>query len=136
MAELKPCPFCGGRPHFEDYGKYGGWSVRHTCKGGKGDDQRLWINACGLDSLGAAVKVWNRRADAAQGTNALTNEDRIHSARGRELAQILYSIDGVDYCKELPECGKLLFEEDGIPEERCISCIENWLKKPVKEDNK
>lgn len=66
----------------------------------------------------------------------MTNEDRIHSARGRELAQILYSIDGVAYCKELPECWRMLEEPGGIPEERCIGCLEEWLKKPVKEDNK
>lgn len=65
-----------------------------------------------------------------------TNEDRIHSARGRELAQILYSIDGADYCQNYLECGKLLDEEGGIPEDRCISCIENWLNKPLEVDNK
>ena len=67
----------------------------------------------------------------AKDTNVLTNEDRICGARGRELAQILYSIEGADYCKELPECWRMLEETGGIPDDKCIGCLEEWLKKPL-----
>ena len=134
MAELEKCPFCGGRPHFEYYGSFGKWGVKHTCKGGTGNERRISISASGFATEEEANEAWNKRAAEMQ--PVMTNEDRIHGARGRELAQILYSIDGADYCQNYLECGKLLDEEGGIPEERCIGCLEEWLKKPVKEDNK
>lgn len=64
MNDLKKCPFCGGRPHFEDYGKYGRWGVKHTCKGGTGNDRRIGIYASGFDTKQEAVDAWNARAEA------------------------------------------------------------------------
>ena len=65
-----------------------------------------------------------------------TNEDWIHSARGRELAKVLWKLFGNDYCQEKEECRKILEYTGRIPDEMCIGCIENWLNKPMKEDNK
>lgn len=65
-----------------------------------------------------------------------TNEDRIHSARGRELAEVLYSINTADFCKELPECWRMLEEPGGIPDDKCIGCLEEWLQRKVEGDNK
>ena len=50
-----------------------------------------------------------------------------------ELAKVLYNGDDLGYCKNLPECGDLLDTEEGIPEEKGISCIRNWLRQPVEE---
>lgn len=62
LIELKPCPFCGGKPHFEYLGRYGRWSVKHTCKGGTGDDKRIAIYANGFDTESDVTEAWNRRA--------------------------------------------------------------------------
>ena len=62
-----------------------------------------------------------------------TNADRIRSKSDEELAKMLYNGDDLGYCKNLPECGDLLDTEEGIPEEKCISCILNWLRQPVEE---
>ena len=128
-TELKECPICKAVP-----------KLRYCCgeyfvSGENGD-----CPVCGTaftemhSSEERMTEAWNKRA--AEMKPFMTNEDRIHSARGRELAEILYSIDGADYCRNYTECWKLLDEEGCIPEERCISCIENWLKRTVKEDNK
>ena len=63
MAELKPCPFCGGKPHLEYMGRFGKWCVKHTCKGGSGDTKRISIYASEFESEEDAIEVWNRRAE-------------------------------------------------------------------------
>lgn len=66
MENLKPCPFCGGRPHFEKY-----WSGRigftHTCRGGSGNDRRIAIYANGFEANKDAIEAWNRRAGDTNG---------------------------------------------------------------------
>ena len=66
MAELKPCPFCGGRPHFTDWGRIGRWCVKHTCKGGSGNERRISIYAGGFEKEEEAIEAWNRRAEDGQ----------------------------------------------------------------------
>jgi predicted transcriptional regulator len=65
--EIKPCPFCGGRPKLESYepSRFFSWrwGFKHTCRGGSGDDKRICIYASGFDTEKEAVEVWNRRAD-------------------------------------------------------------------------
>lgn len=51
----------------------------------------------------------------------------------RRAAKLLYNGDDLGYCKNLPECSDLLDTEEGIPEEKCISCILNWLRQPAEE---
>ena len=64
-----------------------------------------------------------------------TNADRIRAMSDEELAKNLYNIDNPDgYCRNLPECDALLDTEGGIPEERCITCLLEWLKQPVEEE--
>ena len=60
-----------------------------------------------------------------------TNADRIRAMTDEELAKLLYEIDGLGYCKNLPECGELLDTDTGIPEEKCIGCMLNWLRQPA-----
>lgn len=61
--------------------------------------------------------------------------DRIRAMTDEELAKLLYDPDSLSekYCKNLPECGELLDTEEGIPEEKCIGCMLNWLRQPVEE---
>lgn len=59
--------------------------------------------------------------------------DRIRAMTDEELAKLLYEIDGLGYCKNLPECGELLDTEAGIPEEKCIGCMLNWLRQPAED---
>lgn len=57
--------------------------------------------------------------------------DRIRVMTDEELAKLLYEIDGLGYCKNLPECGELLDAPGGIPEEKCIGCMLQWLRQPA-----
>lgn len=68
MAELKPCPFCGGKPHFEqytltvDFNWY--FAFTHTCGGGaSGNSKRISVYGRGFDSEEEAIEEWNRRVD-------------------------------------------------------------------------
>ena len=63
----------------------------------------------------------------------ITKADRIRAMTDEELAKLLYEIDGLGYCKNLPECGELLDAPGGIPEEKCIGCMLNWLRQPAEE---
>ena len=67
-----------------------------------------------------------------------TNAARIRAMSDEELAKTLYRFcdleERVGYCKNLSECEKLLDTEDGIPEQRCICCLLEWLRQPAKED--
>ena len=53
MAELKPCPFCGGEAR-----RYEGKTDSHgvTCK-------KCSCKVFGYASVAAATRAWNRRAD-------------------------------------------------------------------------
>ena len=53
----------------------------------------------------------------------------------RRAAKLLYNGDDLGYCKNLSECSDLLDTEEGIPEEKCIGCLLNWLRQPAEEDS-
>lgn len=60
MAELKPCPFCGGEAELVDYGlnaRYKGV----TC-GECGARTRFFSPEIGIGGEFAAIEAWNRRA--------------------------------------------------------------------------
>lgn len=59
--------------------------------------------------------------------------DRIRAMSDEELAKMLYE-QSDSYCKNLPECGHLLDTPGGIPGEKCIGCVLEWLKQPAKEE--
>lgn len=61
MAESLHCPFCGGRPHYTNWGRFGKWAVKHTCKGGSGNGKRISIYASEFDTEEEAIEAWNRR---------------------------------------------------------------------------
>ena len=70
--------------------------------------------------------------------NVRTNADRIRAMTDEELASHLHMFVGLEerikFCRNLPECDKLLNTEGGIPEEKCVLCLLAWLKQPAEED--
>ena len=85
-------------------------------------------------------EVWHECGkDCPEWDNAIkTNADRIRAMSDEELAKNLYRFCDLEeragYCKNLSECEKLLDTEDGIPEQRCICCLLEWLKQPAEKD--
>lgn len=68
-----------------------------------------------------------------------TNAQKVRAMSDEELAAYLREIENLDrddYCKNLPECEKLLDTPDGIPEENCRRCLLDWLRQPMKEGRK
>lgn len=57
MLEVKPCPFCGGRPHFKrNFEKY---RFYHTCKNRK---PQINIHSCSYATRKQAIIAWNTRS--------------------------------------------------------------------------
>lgn len=67
--------------------------------------------------------------------NKQTNADRIRAMSNDELARALYNGLDARFCKNLPECEKLLDSDDGIPEEKCIGCALAWLRSVAEEED-
>ena len=65
MTNLKPCPFCGGRAHIDHYPANEWFTesfcIKHTCKGGSGDNRRISVYASGFAAEADAIDAWNRR---------------------------------------------------------------------------
>ena len=59
MEELKPCPFCGGKPRAWSWN--GG--ARIDCENWKGSDPGVHYVGVGARTMDEAVKLWNRRVD-------------------------------------------------------------------------
>lgn len=63
-----------------------------------------------------------------------TNEDQIRSMSSDQLAKALLDANdsgvSIPFCQELPECMELL-EDGAIPEEKCLQCVKDWLKRPA-----
>ena len=73
MMELKPCPFCGGKPYLEKSSRafLGGESQRVSyvrCTKCEARSPKIPISRYGhscysIDAQNAAAEAWNRRAD-------------------------------------------------------------------------
>ena len=76
--------------------------------------------------------------EVLRGRGPLTNADRIRAMSDEELAQILIGVmdidDKIHFCKNKPECEKLMDTDDGIPVEWCEACMLEWLQQPAKGD--
>lgn len=63
-----------------------------------------------------------------------TNADQIRSMNDDQLAKALLDANdtgiSIPFCQELPECSDLL-DEGIIPEEKCLQCVKDWLKRPA-----
>lgn len=62
---LRECPFCGGKPHFEKYASTTHFGVEveftHTCGGrDPGNNKRISVYGRGFDSEEEATEEWNR----------------------------------------------------------------------------
>lgn len=70
-----------------------------------------------------------------KGCESVNNADKIRSMSDEELAENLYWFcdleERIGYCKNMPECEKLLETECGIPEKKCIGCLLEWLQQPA-----
>ena len=62
------------------------------------------------------------------GSKPMTHGDQIRAMGDEELAKLIYGVDGLGWCKHLPECIKQI---GLIPEEKCIGCALEWLKQPA-----
>lgn len=66
MEELKPCPFCGGRPEFIK-SFYGWMSLNENGKEIFGDNGMIRCTQCGIRTRETrecdVIEAWNRRAD-------------------------------------------------------------------------
>ena len=71
------------------------------------------------------------------GKKTQTNADRIRAMSDEELANRMYwyhaGSDAIPFCKNLPECGKMMDEGSEIPDEKCIGCMLDWLKRPAEK---
>lgn len=65
------------------------------------------------------------------GTGGMTRADRIRSLNDEQLAEEMYINGDAQWCRNLPECGKLLDADEGIDERKCIACVLSWLKQPA-----
>lgn len=65
----------------------------------------------------------------------MTNADRIRAMSDEELARALYNGIEAHFCKNLPECEKMLDSDEEIPEEKCIGCALAWLRSIAGEDD-
>ena len=59
MEDLKPCPFCEGKPHIAQY-KYSfgeAYLIKHTCK----KQPMLHVHGGPFKTRAEAIAAWNRR---------------------------------------------------------------------------
>lgn len=65
---------------------------------------------------------------------AQSNADRIRAMSDGELAEWinrLLILDGPDFCQNKTECKAMLEEDVDMPEENCIRCLVDWLRRPA-----
>lgn len=62
----------------------------------------------------------------------LTNADRIRGMSDDELAEKLLTINDFDekWCKRKRSCDDRVENDEPIPDEECMECMLDWLKKP------
>lgn len=61
MIELKPCPFCDGKPKLVCVFDHKLYAIRHTCHSlGR---PIIMIDTIMFESKDDAIDAWNRRAD-------------------------------------------------------------------------
>lgn len=107
-----------------------GWSQRKNCASCAHASDTHFAEACGKCVVG---EYEGRRVTDPSMWKPRTKADRIRAMTDEELAKLLYDPDSLSekYCKNLPECGELLDAPAGIPEEKCIGCMLNWLRQPA-----
>ena len=136
MDKLLPCPFCGGEAESKMY-LWGHHAETHEpiwC-------YYIYCTSCDamtdnvFKSKTEAVAAWNRRAQPEN--KPLTNSDRFRRMSDEEIAKILVSDligEKIPFCKNKPECDKILDSGECIPESMCVECALDWLKKEVVDE--
>ena len=91
---------------------------------------------CKLGSKGCWADGKCRYSGECSG-KIVTIADRIRAMSDEELANRMYRYhagsDAIPFCKNLPECGKMMDEGSEIPDENCIGCMLDWLKRPAEK---
>ena len=66
-----------------------------------------------------------------------TNADMIRAMSVEELAALLYDGVAVDdklhFCQTRQECNDAIDRDELIPDEKCVECLLEWLRKPAEE---
>ena len=88
---------------------------------------RVWEN--GWCNVACRYCTFTQESTCAH--NKQTNADRIRAMSDEALAEMLYCADSLGWCKNLPECYRLLDTPDGVPEEKCKACLVEWLQQPA-----
>ena len=60
----------------------------------------------------------------------MTRGDEIRAMDDKALARFIMQIEeleGPKYCQERPECGEALESTEGIDNDQCAQCLEQWL---------
>ena len=135
ILDVPKCPWCGElmavelRQNLE--GKWISYCHCVICKA-KGPTVTAEINK--TDLIEMAKMVVNCRFQNTG--NPFTNGDEIRkigSMADPELAELLRKVmyegieDQIPFCKNDPECEKLVNEWKGIPEKMCKECLIRWL---------
>lgn len=107
MAELIPCPFCGGKPSIrrDEFGFYENpYMFTHTCKGRK---PQLNIFSCGYATKQEAIEAWNTRHER---TCTKVDGRMKYGVRIPKCSECGYSLGDkrYNYC---PNCGAKVVQE-------------------------
>ena len=92
-------------------------------------DQVEWDDDIDLNRCGCPTSTWDKYFTPPK--KPQTNADRFRSMTDEDLAKALYYGFDTEYCTNDPACAAMLDEPDGIPEEKCIGCLLNWLRQPA-----
>lgn len=85
-----------------------------------------------FEFIGNAIAFYKK--NIADQEKPKTRADRIRAMSDEELAKCLLTVDDAGkYCKNLQECEELLDTPEGIPEEKCLGCLVEWLREPEGE---
>lgn len=83
----------------------------------------------------ACIEKYNKE----MGVKPMTNADHFREAISTEdgMAKFLMKVhdDGVyiPFCQNKEECWELI-EENGVPEEKCMECMKEWMRKTYEGD--
>lgn len=89
------------------------------------------VNYC----LHCRLRSLNDTTFTALVAKTMPKSDIIRSMSDEEMAMMLMKAhDGelrIPFCKNLDECYDYLDHYDGLPEEKCMRCMLEWLQQPV-----
>lgn len=97
-------------------------------------------NGRGHINGGTEHSSWSRTCERCHGTGytmvPITEGDRIRAMSDEELARFIQDVADLgteygDFCQQKMECSHLLECDEDIPDEWCMKCRIEWLRRPV-----